>query len=215
MLDCRDRLLTLASAVTLLTHSDPHTSPPLTLKQLLYLTQEEGYLGDSSSGEELPPPLANITEELWKRLHHLPLTTKYFTAVVESLHTSPSFWERAVKQEVESVDDLPWRDSGKPITLNDFVFLNLISRDKVVLMLQQETASLVNGITVPVLDDVCGSKGKPLLFLHDERSAISQANLWQLESELKRVYQVHQCFSQSSGPPSFLCQFLFDVVEGM
>lgn len=199
--------------MTLLTHCRPHRDTALVMDQLVYLLQGPSYLEELDMSDQFPTNPACVSEELWCKLHKLPLDPKYFRQVVQSMYSSPNFWERLQQAHDESSDinGLPWRKGGDddPITLNDFILWSCINWEGVVQMLHKEASVLLQSTSAPTLADILsrtsgqsgepladvlsrmsGQSGEPVLFLSEEESVVSDTNLHNLEEELRTQLQV-------------------------
>ena len=183
----------LSTSLNILARCDSCSEAALTIEQLLYLTRGERYQDLSLSNNSLPPNPTYISEELWQTMHRVPLTTEYFRVVIESVHNHSDFWEslQLQREGIKEMPKYPWNRDGYPVTLNDLILLSCINREVTFKTLNEQVSSLIEPITIPLLADVYASAaGEPLVFLHDEKSAVSQANFWHLEDELKRTLQV-------------------------
>ena len=156
--------------MTLLTHCSPHQDTALVMDQLVHLSQGPSYLEELNISDQFPTNPACVSEELWCNLHKLPLDPKYFRQVVQSMYSSPNFWERLQQAHDESSDinGLPWRKGGDddPITLNDFILWSCINWEGVVQMLHKEASVLLQSTSAPTLADILsrtsGQSGEPL-----------------------------------------------------
>lgn len=189
--------------LVLLAHCSPHHDTEL--DQLLYLSsQGSSYLEELDVSNQLPPNPACVSEELWHNLHKLPFNSKYFRQVVQSMHSTPNFWEQLqhARGEGSDINALPWRKGGdddNPITLNDLVLWCCINQDTVVQTLQREASVLLQSTSAPTLTDiltrpstVSGQRGEPVLFLSEEESVVSETNFYNLEEELRSQLQVNE-----------------------
>lgn len=89
------------------------------------------------------------------------------------------------------VSKFPWRESGKSITINDLVFLSCVHKEVALESLGQQVCSLVQPISGASISEVLHTAtSAPTVFLYEERSAVSQANLHHLESELRKALEV-------------------------
>ena len=185
--------------ITLLACCRPHQDTVLVMDQLLYLLQGRSYLEELDISDQLPANPACVSEELWRNLHKLPLDTKYFRQVVQSMHSMPNFWERLQQAHNESINinGLPWRKGegdDNPITLNDFILWSCINWEAVIQMLWEEASVLLQSTSAPTLADILsrtpGQSGEPVLFLSEEESVVSDTNLYNLEEELRTQLQV-------------------------
>ena len=191
-----------AMCLVLLARCRPHNDTPLVMDQLLYLSQGSSYLEELDVSNQLPPNPTCVSEELWHNLHKLPLNTEYFRQVVQSMDSTPNFWEQLqhTRGEGSDINTLPWRkgeDDDNPITLNDFVLWSCVDQDAVVHTLQREASVLLRSTSAPTLTDilttpstVSGQSGQPILFLSEEESIVSETNLCNLEEELRSQLQV-------------------------
>ena len=184
--------------MTLLTHCSPHQDTALVMEQLLYLSQGPSYQEELDISNQLPTNPACVSEELWCNLHKLPLGPEYFRQVVQSMYSSPNFWEhlQQARNESSDINSLPWRKGGddNPITLNDFILWSCINWEGVVHMLWEEASVLLQSTSAPTLADILsrtsGQSGDPVLFLSEEESVVSDTNLYNLEEELRTQLQV-------------------------
>ena len=199
--------------MTLLTHCSPHQDTALVMDQLVHLLQGPSYLEELNISDQFPTNPACVSEELWCNLHKLPLDTNYFRQVVQSMYSSPNFWEHLQQAHDESSDinSLPWRKEGDddPITLNDFILWSCINWEAVVQMLHKEASVLLQSTSAPTLADILsrtsgqsgepladvlsrtsGQSGEPVLFLSEEESVVSDTNVHNLEEELRTQLQV-------------------------
>lgn len=183
--------------MTLLTHCSPHQDTALVMEQLLYLSQGPSYQEELDISDQLPTNPACVSEELWCNLHNQPLGTEYFRQVVQSMHSSPNFWEHLQQaHESSDINSLPWRKGGDddPITLNDFILWSCINWEGVVHILLEEASVLLQSTSAPTLADILsrtsGQSGDPVLFLSEEESVVSDTNLHNLEEELRTQLQV-------------------------
>ena len=191
-----------AMCLVLLAHCSPHHDTELVMDQLVYLSQGSSYLEELNISNQLPPNPACVSEELWRNLHKLPLDSEYFRQVVQSMHSTPTFWEQLqhARGEGSDINALPWRkgrDDDNPITLNDLVLWCCIDQDAVVQTLQREASVLLQSTSAPTLADiltrpVSGRRGEPMLFLSEEESVVSETNLYNLEEELRSQLQVNE-----------------------
>ena len=189
-----------AMCLVLLAHCSPHHDTEL--DQLLCLSQGSSYLEELDVSNQLPPNPVCVSEELWRNLHKLPFDSEYFRQVVQSMHSTPNFWEQLqhARGEGSNINALPWRKGGdddNPITLNDLVLWSCINQDAVVQTLQSEASVLLQSTSAPTLTDiltrpVSGRRGEPVLFLSEEDSVVSETNFYNLEEELRSQLQVNE-----------------------
>ena len=192
----------MVCSMVLLSESKPnHNSSLLLVEQLLYLAHGESYLQelDITLEDERPPSPSYVSHDLWQSLHKIPLSTEYFSVVIKSIHDNPEFWTSLNEtRETQDLPTLPWRvnDDSSPSDagLDEYVLQNClcpeIVRDKLLSMAGQ----LVESIEVPELSEIIESneKSRPLLLLHSKESLVSQANLVELEDELKKCLPVRK-----------------------
>ena len=199
--------------MTLLVHCRPHQDTALVMDQLLYLSQGLSYLEELDISDQLPTNPACVSKELWCKLHKLPVDREYFRQVVQSMHSSPNFWERLQQAHDESSDInvFPWRKGegdDNPITLNDFILWSCINWEAVVQLLHKEASVLLQSTSAPTLADILnrtsGQSGEPMLFLSEEESVVSDTNFYNLEEELRTQLQVKQLGSLVPRPCAFV-----------
>ena len=191
--------------LVLLAHCSLHHDTELVMDRLLYLSsQGSSYLEELNISNQLPPNPACVSEELWCNLHKLPLDSEYSRQVVQSVYSTPNFWEQLqhARGEGSDINALPWRKGGdddNPITLNDLVLWSCIDQDTLVQTLQREASVLLQSTSAPTLTDiltrpstVSGQRGEPVLFLSEEESVVSETNFYNLEEELRSQLQVNE-----------------------
>ncbi len=182
----------LASAIHVLSHCHLPDDPSTTTDQLCYISQGDSCLQGLELSDSPPPAPAGVSEELWSALYRAPLSTAYFSEVIQSIHSSQEFWQGLQTQGRADVATFPWRQNdSKPVTLDDWVFLRCLNEKEAMESLQLEVSVLTGSTSIPLLSEVSlTAKCAPVVFLHDEESLVSQANLLRLESDLKEALQV-------------------------
>ena len=183
--------------MALLTHSNPSMCSSLLLvEQLLYLAHGDRYLQelDITLGDEQPTSPSCISHELWQTLHKIPLSTDFFSGVIKSVHDNPDFWESlSSPDEMVESPNFPWKlsDSVPSSGLDEFVLLNCLCPQVVSDKLLALANPLVELIQVPQLRDiVLGDNSHPLLLFHNRECPVSQANMLELNNELKKCLPV-------------------------
>ncbi len=187
-----DSWMLLASAIHLLAYCELRGDPSINIDQLCYLSSGEGYFQELDTSNALPRP-ACVPDELWQSLHRAPLATAYFSEMIECAHSSPEFWQGLQAEGEVEVSKFPWKKNGAAITLDDLVFLRCVNKEATLERLEQQVSSECESVSVPLISEVflaakCGPV--PVVFLYDENSAVSQANLQQLEDELRKALEV-------------------------
>lgn len=174
----------------------------LLVEQLLYLAQGEAYLSelDLTLEEDRPDTPGCISRDLWRALHRIPLSTDYFSEVINSVHDHPAFWESLPAPESVAkygdIPNFPWKgsvsESSSPDRgLDDYVLLNhmypLTLRERLLVL----TSQLISKVEVPELKEMIRvGSSQPLLLLYDEECPVSQCNVMELESQLKQCLPV-------------------------
>ena len=200
------RWLLLASCMSLLTLSRSSlTNSLLLVEQLLYIAQGDSYLQelDVTLEDEHPPSPSCVPHELWQTLHKIPLSTEYFSVMIKSIHDDTKFWESLITPEraVDSCElpKFPWKkdSDGSNLSLqttgpDEYVLLKCMCPHIVSDSLLTLANRLVDSVQIPELKEIVqnGDSSYPLLLLHDRESPVSQANVLELESELKNSLPV-------------------------
>ena len=200
--------LLLASSVAVLSQCHPITSSNslLLVEQLLYLAQGASYLQDldTTLENEFPSTPTCVSQDVWRLLHKIPLSTDYFSVVIRSIHDNPEFWESLAPTAADNLTELkelppfPWKLTdlnnllAQTSSLDEYVLLKclypLIVDDKLLALARP----LVDSVKVPELREIItGAEGSyPLLLVHSRESPVSQANEMELESELRKCLPV-------------------------
>ena len=173
------------------------------MEQLLYLTHGESYLQelDFTLEDERPPSPACISQDVWRALHKIPLSTEYFSVVIKSIHDDAAFWESLTAPDKmadlqEELPEFPWKTSDfsppLPTGLDECVLLNCLCPQVVASKLLATAGKVVDSTDVPELREIVRteSRPRPLLLLHDVECPVSQANAMELESELNKCLPV-------------------------
>ena len=191
-----DQCQVLACALSLLTISHRHPSSLLT-EQLVYLVQGQGYLQEAAPLPSLPSPPSSVSQDMWARLHCIPLSTAYFSRVINSIHTSTDteFWAGLEQGRGRSIEEFPWKQGREESpSLDDLVLLNLIHESAAMEVISRDTSSLTNSVKPLSMPELLatrdGEKRKPLLLLHDENQLACEVNLSQLQEELQSAIGV-------------------------
>ena len=179
----------------------------LLVEQLLYLTQGASYLQDldTTLENERPSTPTCISQDLWRLLHKIPLSTEYFSLVIRSIHDNPEFWKSLAPTagddnltELKKLPPFPWKltDSNNlsPQTsnLDEYVLLNCLYPQIIHNKLLALARPLVDSVKVPELREIItgAESSYPLLLVHSRESLVSQANEMELENELKKCLPV-------------------------
>ena len=199
----------LACSLAILTQCNvtPTTSILLT-EQLIYLQQGEKYTEELDFSSDLPPNPLCISVDLWQSIHKLPLPVEYFSSMVKTTHTFPDFWENLKQQDniqnqfvSINVKDFPWKTASNELSdctgLEDLVILKCVLQERFTEQLESIVSSLTDLVDVPVMSDVLLTeesssliKNRPVLFLYDENSEVSQINSSSLEEVVKKYLKV-------------------------
>ena len=207
----------LAFSLAILSESDltHNESTFLLVEQLIYLSQGAEGLTEPEEQPQEPHPLPNlnIPQELWEMLHRVPLSTDYYTSVIQSLEYHPQLWEKTityVKQPlVKDFSEFPWKSQnatgsnlatvdslatggGLATGLDDYVMLKCLNEDMYLEKLTCLIKSMFGSISVPQLGDmlVFDPSTTHLLF-YKESCPRSQALLYRLEEEVESALKVY------------------------
>ena len=182
-----DSWLTMLVQLVILNHVVQTADSTLWRDQLAYLASPESQpLCPDLQCKPVRPHC--ITNELWNRLLSAPLSTDY---LIRST-TFPSFWEAMKVDTIGKEASFPWRDPNTPLSLDDLVMMNLLSRGSLLARLMEETGALVGCIhteslsVTKLLSGFGNHKTTPILFIFDHTSVASQTCLWYLEAELRK-----------------------------
>ena len=157
---------------------------------------------DSSTLEnERPSTPTCVSQDLWRMLHKIPLSTEYFSVVIRSIHDQPEFWESLAPMtgdnlaELKELPPFPWKLdnlSKQASSLDEYVLLKCLRPQVVHDKLLALARPLVDSVKVPELREIiAGAEGSyPLLLVHSSESLVSQANEMELERELKQCLPV-------------------------
>ena len=160
---------------------------------------------DSSTLEnERPSTPTCVSQDLWRMLHKIPLSTEYFSVVIRSIHDQPEFWESLAPMtgdnlaELKELPPFPWKLdnlSKQASSLDEYVLLKCLCPQVVHDKLLALARPLVDSVKVPELREIItGAEGSyPLLLVHSRESLVSQANEMELERELKQCLPVRDC----------------------
>lgn len=199
----------LAGSLAILTQFNvtPATNILLT-EQLIYLQQGEKYTEEVDLSSDLPPNPVCISVDVWQSIHKLPLPVEYFSSVVKTTHTFPDFWENLKQHDdipkqslLIDIKDFPWNTTNNELSdcsgLEDLVILKCIHQESFDKQLKSIASSLTDLVDVPLMSDVLVARetssfirNRPVLFLYDENSEVSQINSSRLEEVVKQHLKV-------------------------
>lgn len=225
----------LVSSLALLSECDlSHDSITFLTQQLFYLARGEHSFSyqeqqrqdgkeDCHNSPPLLPPPSQISQELWKALHRLPLSEDYRKKVLESVHTHHEFWntvhvhssEESESVMVKDIFSLPWRsqesgvglDSGDICCLNDYVILRCLSEEAYLESVMGLVSDLTCSISVPLLADLLlllSASACPCVLFYDEACSRSQAILQSLEEDIQRAVKVYKTLCTCSYPITYV-----------